>query len=193
MEPIFLIVGGPGVGKSTTSRVLAATFPRSIHIPVDDLRHMVVNGLELPEPVPSWGPELIRQITLARDAAMRMALDYAEAGLAVVLDDFYDQNHLAEYRTLLARPEAHAVFLVSTPEEARRRNAARAGEGESYIDTAIEFQHDLAAPHLDRLAADGWLILDTTAMDVDSVVAAILEHAEPAADGVGSGRRAARP
>ena len=183
MQPIFLVVGGPGVGKSTTSRALAATFPRSIHIPVDDLRHMVVSGLQLPEPVPVWSPDLVRQITLARETAMRMALDYAEAGFAVVLDDFYDQNHLAEYRTLLTRPEAHATFLVSTPEEARRRNAARSGAGESYIDAAIEFQHALAAPHLDGLAADGWLILDTTTLATDAIVAAILDHAALTPDG----------
>jgi predicted kinase len=180
MQPIFLIVGGPGVGKSTTSRALAATFPRSIHIPVDDLRHMVVAASSCRNR-PVWAGPRPPDHPRAR-TAMRMALAYAEAGFAVVLDDFYDQNHLTEYRAMLARPEAHAVFLVSTPEEARRRNAARSGVGEGYIDAAIEFQHALAAPHLDGLAADGWLIIDTTAMDTERIVAAILDHAAQAAE-----------
>jgi predicted kinase len=176
MQPIFLVVGGPGVGKSTTSRALAATFPRSIHVPVDDLRHMVIAGLALPGP--EWTPELVRQIALARGAAVRLALDYAEAGFAVVLDDFYDPHGLAEYRGLIARPETHGVVLVPSQAEARRRNAARSpGEAGAYIDEAIPTAYGFLEPALERLAAEGWLVLDTTAMDVDGAVAAILDHA----------------
>lgn len=71
MKTIYLVVGPPAVGKSTTSRALAARFPRSVHIPVDDLRHMVVAGLALP--VAEWSDELTRQVTLARNAAIAMA------------------------------------------------------------------------------------------------------------------------
>jgi len=176
MQPIFLVVGGPGVGKSTTSRALAATFPRSIHVPVDDLRHMVVRGLALP--AAEWTPELVRQIALARGAAVRLALDYAAAGFAVILDDFYDPHGLAEYRELLARPETHGVVLVPSQAEARRRNAARStGEAGAYIDAAIPIAYGFLEPALERLAAEGWLVLDTTALDVDGAVAAIVEHA----------------
>jgi len=176
MQPIFLLVGGPGVGKSTTSRALAATFPRSIHVPVDDLRHMVVAGLALPGP--EWAPELARQITLARGAAVRMALDYAEASFAVVLDDFYDPKGLAEYRELLARPEAQGIVLFPDQAEARRRNAARSpGEAGAYIDGAIPTAYGFLEPALERLAAEGWLVLDTTDLDVEASVAAILDHA----------------
>ena len=164
------------MGKSTTSRALAATFPRSIHVPVDDLRHMVVSGLELPGP--DWTAELVRQIALAREWAVRLALDYAEAGFAVVLDDFYDPNGLAEYRELLARPETQGVVLFPNQAEARRRNAARSpGETGAYIDGAIPTAYGFLEPALERLAAEGWLILDTTNMDVDGAVAAILDHA----------------
>ena len=48
MHPIYLVVGPPAVGKSTTSGALAARFPKSLHIPVDDFRNMVVSGIELP-------------------------------------------------------------------------------------------------------------------------------------------------
>lgn len=176
MQPIFLVVGGPGVGKSTTSRALAATFPRSIHVPVDDLRHMVVAGLALPGQ--HWPAELVRQIALAREAAVRMALDYAEAGFAVVLDDFYDPNGLAEYRELLARPEAQGIVLFPNQAEARRRNAARSpGEAGAYIDEAIPTAYRFLEPALERLAGDGWLVLDTSDLDVGGAVAAILDHA----------------
>jgi predicted kinase len=176
MEPIFLVVGGPAVGKSTTSRALAATFPRSVHIPVDDLRHMVVSGLSLPEP--DWGEELMAQVRLAREAAIRMALDYAEAGFAVVLDDFWDPPGLVEYRTLLGRHGTHKVLLYPTADVAHRRNRARSGDqGDSYIDEAIPIAYEILVPVIGRLPAEGWLVLDTTGLDVEASVAAILQHA----------------
>jgi predicted kinase len=176
MQPIFLVVGGPGVGKSTTCRALAATFPGSIHIPVDALRDMVVSGLALPEP--DWGEELVRQIALARGAAVRMALDYADAGFAVVLDDFWDPNGLTEYRMLLRRPATYGIVLYPTPEEARRRNAARSpGPAGAYIDAAIPFAYKVLEPVVGHLPREGWLVLDTTHLDVDGSVAAILDHA----------------
>jgi len=109
---------------------------------------------------------------------VRLALDYAEAGFAVVLDDFYDPHGLAEYRGLIARPETHGVVLVPSQAEARRRNAARSpGEAGAYIDEAIPTAYGFLEPALERLAAEGWLVLDTTALDVDGAVAAILDHA----------------
>ena len=38
MPPVFLIAGAPATGKSTASRALAAKYPKSIAICVDDLR-----------------------------------------------------------------------------------------------------------------------------------------------------------
>jgi predicted kinase len=175
MQPIFLIVGGPGVGKSTTSRALAATFPKGIHIPVDDLRAMVVSGCQLPGP--DWSEELVRQVRLAREAAIRMALAYADEGFAVVLDDFWDPLGLAEYRAFLERPSIHRVVLYPTPEEARRRNRERSGDdGGAYIDEAIPIAYGILAPVIRRLPDEGWLVLDTTSLDVASAVMAITEH-----------------
>jgi predicted kinase len=177
MEPIFLVVGGPAVGKSTTSHALAASFPRGVHIPVDDLRHMVVSGYRLPGP--DWSDELVRQIRLAREAAMRMALDHAAAGFAVVLDDFWDPLGLAEYRTFLEGRGTHKVVLYPTADEARRRNRARSGDRDgSYIDEAISVAQQILAPVVEHLPQEGWLVLDTTDLDVEASVAAILEHAQ---------------
>ena len=175
--PIFLLVGGPAVGKSTTSRALAARFGKSVHVPVDDLREMVVAGLNLPNP--DWGEELVRQIALARGVAIGMALDYAAAGFAVVIDDFYDPRGLVEYRALLGRPTTHPVLLYPTPDEARRRHAARSGGGPggASIDAVVSHAYSALTPVVGRLEREGWLVLDTTRMSVDATVAAILEHA----------------
>ena len=134
MNPIYFIIGPPAVGKSTTSRALAARFTRSIHIPVDDLRNMVVAGLALP--AAEWGVELARQVALARDTAAGMALAYREAGFAVVIDDFWDPNRLTEYQSLFDRPGVWPVLLWPERAEAHRRNLARSGDSpaRAYID-----------------------------------------------------------
>jgi predicted kinase len=170
---VFLLVGSASVGKSTTARALAARFERSVHIPVDDLRHMVVGGMAWPSP--EWGDELQRQVALARGAAVRMALDYAAAGFAVVIDDFYDPMGMREYRELLARPDTLGVVLHPAEEEARRRNAARGGgTPEPYVEMAITHAYGFLAPAIAGLAAGGWLVLDTTRLDAAATVEAIL-------------------
>lgn len=190
--PIFLVAGGPGVGKSSTSRALAATFARAVHIPVDDLRDMVVAGIVLPGP--EWSEELRRQVRVAREAAVQLALAHAGVGFAVVIDDFWDPHELAEYRSLLRWPGTHAVVLHPDQAEARRRNAVRSrGEAGAYVDAAIPLVYDMLAPVVGRLADEGWLVLDTTHLDVAAVVDAIRAFAGlPRADAPAGGGQAAR-
>lgn len=179
MAPIFLVVGSPAVGKSTTAAALARRFAKSIHIPVDVLRDMVAAGQVLPGP--QWGDELIEQLAASRASAVFMALTYRRAGFAVVIDDFWDPNSgLAEYAELFSQPQMHRVLLYPQQSAARARNRQRAGSGGAaeYIDDGI----GLVYAHLDTvvasLQADGWLVLDTTELGVEDVVARILAPTE---------------
>jgi hypothetical protein len=174
LPPIYLIVGPPAVGKSSTSRELAARFPRSLYVPVDDLRTMVVAGLRLP--AAEWSDELAQQITLARDTACHMALTYHAAGFAVIIDDFWDANHSADYHALLAHPDLRRVVLYPQQDEAHRRNFNRSGgsPARTYIDEGISIVYRQLNPVIAQLAQDGWLVLDTTALDVGATVESIL-------------------
>ncbi len=174
MIPIYFIIGPPAVGKSTTSRALAARFTRSVHIPVDDLRNMVIGGLALP--AAEWGAELARQVALARHTAVGMALTYREAGFTVVIDDFLDPHHLAEYRTLFEQPDIWRVLLWPEQAEAHRRNLARSGDSpaRAYIDEGIVTVYRELAEVVGMLRSEGWLILDTSALSIDEAVASIL-------------------
>lgn len=174
MNPIYLIIGPPAVGKSTTSRALAASFSRSIHIPVDDLRNMVVSGLALP--AREWDDELTRQVTLARQAVIGMALGYNEAGFAVIIDDFWDPNRLAEYQTLSGLPHVRRVLLLPDRIEAHRRNLLRSGDSPArmYIDEGIRVVYDGLAGAIGELRRQGWQIVDTSALSVAEVVETIL-------------------
>ena len=178
IRPIFLIVGGPAVGKSTTSRALAARYMKSVHIPVDDLRMMVVAGLA--QPGVAWGEALVEQLALARVNATDMALRYREAGFAVVIDDFWDPfSHLGEYERLYQQPEVIRVLLYPNQETAHARNRSRADSDstQSYLDEGIRITYESLHRTLPRLQATGWLVLDTSERGMDAAVSIILEHA----------------
>jgi hypothetical protein len=99
MNSVFLLVGAPAVGKRPAAHALALRLPRSVHIPVDTLRDMVVSGIVHPDD--DWDAALIEQLKIARKTATQMAIDYSRAGFDVVIDDFWDPNsRLAEYEGL---------------------------------------------------------------------------------------------
>ncbi len=175
MNPVYMIVGPPAVGKSTTSRALATYFPKSIHISVDDIRMMVVSGLMLPSAV--WSDELAQQISLARASVSNMAQTYQKAGFTVVIDDFWDANHASDYHTLLHHGQAlHKIVLYPTQAEAHQRNLIRSGDSPArpYIDEGIRIVYQQLMPALPQLAQNGWLVMDTTSMSIDDVIKQII-------------------
>ncbi len=178
MNSIYIVVGPPAVGKSTTSRALAAQFPKSIHIPVDDLRNMVVSGLMLPSAV--WSDELAQQITLARTTVSLMALTYQKAGFSVVIDDFWDANHASDYQVLSDQMQVTVskIVLYPTQEEAHQRNLKRSGNSpaRTYIDEGIQIVYQQLTPALPQLEKEGWFVVNTTTLRVDEVVNQILSH-----------------
>lgn len=178
MPPLFLMIGPPAVGKSSTSKALAAKFDRSIHIPVDDIRTMVVSGLVLPGL--DWIPELVQQVTLARESAIQIALRYQQAGYAVVIDDFFDPNRLREYQVLLEAPHSHKFILFPKQETAHARNFQRAADaqGRGYIDQGIHTVYQQLNLVIESLRAEGWIVVDTTDLSIEETVQQILRHSE---------------
>lgn len=176
MQPIYLLVGPPAVGKSTTSRALASKFSRSIHIPVDDIRDRVVSGLVLPSL--DWSPELVQQVRLARESVIYMALKYQKAGFAVVIDDFFDPHQLSEYRAFADQPEIHKVVLLPEQETAHARNLKRSGDdpARAYIDIGIRSVYQQLNSAVESLRAAGWIILNTTHLSIEETVFEILSR-----------------
>lgn len=163
MTPIFLIVGAPASGKSTASRALAARFPKSIAICVDDLRSMVVGGVV--HPSNEWSRALVEQLQLARKSVTEMATIYHRAGFAIVIDDFWDpHSRMSEYRELFDWAELRRVVLYPDQQKAHAQNLRRAGPGEfrEYLDAGIREVYADLNKTTGELAQTGWIILDTT-------------------------------
>ena len=176
MTPIFLMVGAPAVGKSTTGRVLAAKFPKSIHIKVDDVRDMVVSGLVYPG---HWTPALIEQLSVARESATAMARIYHNAGFAVIIDDFYDpQSNLTEYQALQNEFLVHKILLYPNEGAALERNLKRSGPGEvsEYIANGVRAVYDYLRTAITELKNQGWIVLDTTIQDPEATATQIIER-----------------
>lgn len=179
MTSIFLIAGAPAVGKSTTAHALAAHFPKSIHIPVDDVRSMVVSGLV--HPGADWGPGLVEQLTLARTAVTHMALAYQQAGFTVTIDDFWDPNSgLREYDLLFQQPDTHRILLCPSQRTAQARNQKRAGpgDGSAYIADGIRVVYENLLKQLPSLERQGWQVVDTTEKNIEETVAYILSQSK---------------
>ena len=175
MTHIFLLVGAPAVGKSTTAHALATRFEKSIHIPVDDVRDMVVSGLAYPGG--NWGTGLIEQLESARESVSQMALTYHKAGFVVVIDDFWDPNsRLLEYDHLFQTPDVHKILLYPNPQAAEERNRKRSGpNGETdYIAGGIRMVYDNLRTEVDNLQRVGWMIVDTTSKSIEATVDHIL-------------------
>jgi hypothetical protein len=176
MNPIFLVAGPPAVGKSTTSSMLAARFPKSLYIPVDDIRHMVRSGIVLPSNV--WSDALVEQVSLARRCVVQTALTYHHAGFVVVIDDFLNPSYASDYQTLLAQTHVHRIVLYPAQRAAHERNMQRSGVGgtRDYIDEGIDVVYRYLRAASVQLEQRGWLIVDTTTLSVETTVATILER-----------------
>ena len=168
MTHIYLLAGAPAVGKSTTARVLATRFEKSVHISVDTIREMVVSGLSLPGS--NWSQELIEQLALARESAIKTAITYSKAGFVVVLDDFWEPNsRLIEYDTL---KNIHKILLFPSQQAAEERNQKRSGlaEGSTYIAEGIRSVYESLNASINELDQKGWIIMDTTDKTIEATV-----------------------
>jgi chloramphenicol 3-O-phosphotransferase len=161
--PIFLLTGTPASGKTSVSKALLKRFHYGVHIPVDNLRGMVVSGLS--NPIGSWDDETDRQFRLARDSAAMIAKTYAQGEFAVVIDDVIFPDAISHhYDTVLASFDVFKILLrpsilVTVARNKNRQIDADNAELEKIIKPIYEH---FATFDLEKLEREGWIILDTS-------------------------------
>jgi shikimate kinase len=167
---IFVVSGSPGAGKSSVSRALAQRFPRGVHVPLDDLRDLVVSGIA--HPVPDWTDETTRQFRLARENAACIARNYAREGFVVVLDDVIVPPD-DSFKAL----EPYSVLLRPSLETLLSRNATRTNKNfdPAFLSTTIRGLY-AALENVPSAALENWFVLDSSELTLPETVNRILEH-----------------
>jgi predicted kinase len=123
--PIIIVSGPAGVGKSTVSRRVAASFDRSVHLPVDEVTAWIVSGWVAPD-----APDDEAQ-NLAIGAAVAVsAMSFAEHGYTTIVDGhlFPDGVHGLADAAATRGLSCHYAVLMADLETCWTR-ARNRGEG----------------------------------------------------------------
>jgi chloramphenicol 3-O-phosphotransferase len=181
MQPIYLVTGSPGAGKTSLCLALLRFHESGLHIHVDELRLWVVRGLAGSIP---WTEETERQFRIAEDASCDVATRYQDAGFAVAIDHC---RNLARLDGLVAerfagRPVVK-VCLAPSLEENLRRNRIRTNKpfDPGMLEDLIRgLNPQFAAP-----TPAGWVQIDNTALGAEETAAELRKHIEEAYSGHG--------
>lgn len=172
MSPIIFLTGAPAVGKSTLAVALLRRFPFGLHIPVDDLREWVVSGIAHPI---GWTDETTRQFQLAENAACDLAIRYADAGFAVVIDHCQGPPTLDNLiETRLAGRAVHKVAVTSSLAKNLARNRERTHKpfDASVLEPAIGTLSELYRTQ--PIHEAGWIVFDNEDDDIDAAATRLL-------------------
>jgi gluconate kinase len=172
MNNIVFVTGPAASGKSTIAHLLAKQFPKSLHLQVDHLRDMMMNGNELPQGQ-AWNDETTRQFQWARSTATYMAQLYAREGVDVIIDDVCVPAEFADhYQQLFQDSAVHRVLLLPTQEALIERMQKRAGPFDEFL---IEFVPWFYS-YLDPMPKEGWIVLDTSEWTIEHAVQEVLRQ-----------------
>ena len=144
-------------------------FEHGLHIPVDDLRHMVVSGLA----DKSFGVSpALDQLRLARESAARMALSYSDSGFAVAIDDFWHvEMRDGDYSPVIGN-QLQRILLLPNLEVTINRLKARDGRTD-HFEQAICFVYHAIETRPELLT--GWHVVDSSNLTIEETVDRILE------------------
>ncbi len=141
MEPITLITGAPGCGKTAVSKLLADRNPRGVHIPSDIFYTFPAH------PVPPHLAAANAQNQAVIAAAVHAAAAFARREYDVFLDGIFGPWFLPFIASELSPlcPSIHYVVLRAPLETALRRVHGRSGhlKDEVVRQMHAEFESDL--------------------------------------------------
>jgi len=107
-EPVLILTGPPGVGKTSAAVLLADRFPRAVHLESDRFFSFIRGGFVEP-----WRPESQQQNELVMRLVGEAAAGYARAGFFTIVDGIVIPRwFLAPLREILAAAGLQASYAV---------------------------------------------------------------------------------
>lgn len=171
--PILVVSGLPGVGKSTTARGLAERFERAAHVEADRLHQLIVSGAVRPT-ADGASAEAQRQLDLRLANACLLGKSFADAGFVAIIDDIVMGRGLTLLQQHLAGVDFEFVMLLPDFDHVKQR----------WIDMASPFadKWDWIDHEIRHNTERVGLWLDTTELDADETVDAIMQQLGPTAE-----------
>jgi hypothetical protein len=165
MARILVVSGLPGVGKSTTARLVAQRMPRAAHVEADRLQDLIVSGGMWPGPAPASG-DAERQLRLRLHNACLLARSFVAAGFSAVVDDIVAGSRFDHLVEELDGASFGFVMLLPDFEHVSARWRAM---GSPFVDSWDWIDADIRE-HTPRVG----LWLDTTHMTAEEAADAIV-------------------
>jgi adenylate kinase family enzyme len=110
-EPVLILTGAPGSGKSTVAGLLAAGSARAVHLESDQFFHFIRSGYIEP-----WKPESHEQNTAVMHIVAQAASAYAGAGYFTIIDGIIQTDWFLRPLRDALRAAGHTVaYAVLRP------------------------------------------------------------------------------
>jgi shikimate kinase len=106
---VIVVTGPTGVGKSTVSHLLAASFERSAHVKGDDVMASVVSGWVDPNL-----PEADAQNEAVGGAIAVSAMSFASDGYTAVVDGYFFPDGVAGWAAACAARDLSCQYVLLT-------------------------------------------------------------------------------
>jgi adenylate kinase family enzyme len=146
-EPILLLSGPPGAGKTTVAHILATGYERAAHVESDRFFRFIAAGYVEP-----WKPEAHRQNEIVMDIVASVAAGYARAGYFTIVDGIIIPGWFFErLRDDLRSRGSEVAFAVLRPSLERSVERAAGRSSDRLADRAAIEQLWSAFEDLGRL------------------------------------------